>query len=183
LQRDRNALLNDLVDGHIAVHERGPEVEAEDVLHVGPELDEPGVVEGVEALETELQRKRPAAALELERTSADPAHEREGHEHYDEDQRDGPEQSPDNEGGHAGLDSAGKQELGRSADTPDGGQAVRWAADSAGMAVRAPALRDPVPEIEDLWIPLSDGARLSAHLWLPPRAEPAPLPAACEALA
>ena len=49
------------------------------------------------------------------------------------------------------------------------------------MAVRAPAPRDPaIREIDDLWIPLSDGARLSAHLWLPPQAELEPVPAIVE---
>jgi uncharacterized protein len=49
------------------------------------------------------------------------------------------------------------------------------------MAVRAPAQQDPpVREIDDLWIPLSDGARLSAHLWLPPQAELTPVPAVVE---
>jgi putative CocE/NonD family hydrolase len=49
------------------------------------------------------------------------------------------------------------------------------------MAVRAPAQQDPpVREIDDLWIPLSDGARLSAHLWLPPQAEQTPVPAVVE---
>jgi uncharacterized protein len=49
------------------------------------------------------------------------------------------------------------------------------------MAVRAPASPDPgVREIEDLWIPISDGTRLSAHLWLPPRAEQEPVPAVVE---
>jgi putative CocE/NonD family hydrolase len=49
------------------------------------------------------------------------------------------------------------------------------------MAVPARAHPEPsVREIEDLWIPLSDGARLSAHLWLPPRAELEPVPAVVE---
>jgi putative CocE/NonD family hydrolase len=49
------------------------------------------------------------------------------------------------------------------------------------MAVRAPASPHPaVDETEDLWIPLSDGARLSAHLWLPAHAETEPVPAVVE---
>ncbi len=49
------------------------------------------------------------------------------------------------------------------------------------MAVRAPAQPDPrIREIDDLWIPLPDGARLSAHLWLPPQAELTPVPAVVE---
>jgi putative CocE/NonD family hydrolase len=49
------------------------------------------------------------------------------------------------------------------------------------VAVRAPAQPDPrIREIDDLWIPLSDGARLSAHLWLPPQAELTPVPAIVE---
>jgi uncharacterized protein len=49
----------------------------------------------------------------------------------------------------------------------------------SGMALRLPQ-RDPVREIDDLWIPLPDGGRLSAHLWLPPGAEAAPVPAVVE---
>jgi putative CocE/NonD family hydrolase len=49
------------------------------------------------------------------------------------------------------------------------------------VAVRAPAQPDPgIREIDDLWIPLSDGARLSAHLWLPPQADLTPVPAIVE---
>src|SRR5688500_20176357 len=49
------------------------------------------------------------------------------------------------------------------------------------MSVPARAQPEPaVREIENLWIPLSDGARLSAHLWLPPRAETEPVPAVVE---
>jgi uncharacterized protein len=48
-----------------------------------------------------------------------------------------------------------------------------------GMAVRLPE-RDPVREVDDLWIPLPDGGRLSAHLWLPPAADAAPVPAVVE---
>ena len=48
------------------------------------------------------------------------------------------------------------------------------------MAVPA---RTPLPEIRELegiWIPLSDGARLSARLWLPPEADAEPVPAVVE---
>jgi uncharacterized protein len=48
------------------------------------------------------------------------------------------------------------------------------------MAVPARAQPEPVREIEDVWIPLSDGARLSARLWLPPGAEARPVPAVVE---
>jgi putative CocE/NonD family hydrolase len=49
------------------------------------------------------------------------------------------------------------------------------------VAFRVPAPHDPaVREIDDLWIPLSDGARLSAHLWLPAEADVAPVPAIIE---
>ena len=44
------------------------------------------------------------------------------------------------------------------------------------MALRLPQ-RDLVTEVDDLWIPLPDGGRLSAHLWLPPGADAAPVPA------
>jgi len=47
------------------------------------------------------------------------------------------------------------------------------------MALRVPQ-RAPVSEVDDLWIPLPDGARLSAHLWLPPGADAAPVPAIVE---
>jgi len=48
------------------------------------------------------------------------------------------------------------------------------------MAFRLPE-RQPVHEVDDLWIPLPDGGRLSAHLWLPPGAETTPVPAIVEA--
>jgi len=47
------------------------------------------------------------------------------------------------------------------------------------MALHVPQ-RVAVSEIDDLWIPLPDGARLSAHLWLPPGADTAPVPAIVE---
>ena len=47
------------------------------------------------------------------------------------------------------------------------------------MALRVPQ-RAPVSEVDDLWIPLPDGGRLSAHLWLPPGADAAPVPAIVE---
>jgi len=47
------------------------------------------------------------------------------------------------------------------------------------VALRVPQ-RAPVSEVDDLWIPLPDGARLSAHLWLPPGADAAPVPAIVE---
>jgi putative CocE/NonD family hydrolase len=40
----------------------------------------------------------------------------------------------------------------------------------------------PVREIENLWIPLPDGARLAARVWLPADAEDAPVPALLEYL-
>jgi uncharacterized protein len=49
------------------------------------------------------------------------------------------------------------------------------------MAVPAKAPAQPaVRELEDVWIPLSDGARLSARLWLPPGAQREPVPAIVE---
>jgi putative CocE/NonD family hydrolase len=48
-----------------------------------------------------------------------------------------------------------------------------------GMALRLPQ-PVPVSEVDDLWIPLPDGGRLSAHLWLPPDADAAPVPAIVE---
>ena len=45
-----------------------------------------------------------------------------------------------------------------------------------------PALPRAVREIENLWIPLSDGTRLAARLWLPEDAERAPVPALLEYL-
>ena len=47
------------------------------------------------------------------------------------------------------------------------------------MALRLPQPA-PVREVDDLWIPLPDGGRLSAHLWLPPGADAAPVPAIVE---
>jgi uncharacterized protein len=48
-----------------------------------------------------------------------------------------------------------------------------------GVALRLPQPA-PVREVDDLWIPLPDGGRLSAHLWLPPGADAAPVPAIVE---
>src|SRR5947209_875024 len=45
-----------------------------------------------------------------------------------------------------------------------------------------PALPRAVREIENLWIPLSDGTRLAARLWLPEDAARAPVPALLEYL-
>ena len=39
-----------------------------------------------------------------------------------------------------------------------------------------------VREIENVWIPLSDGCRLAARIWLPDDAEAAPVPAILEYL-
>ena len=67
------------------------------------------------------------------------------------------------------------------AEMLDAHEAVRTVADSAGMSVPARVQPQPaVREIEGLWIPLSDGARLSARLWLPPEAEVEPVPAVVE---
>ena len=40
----------------------------------------------------------------------------------------------------------------------------------------------PVREIENLWLPLPDGARLAARIWLPADAESHPVPALFEFL-
>ena len=40
----------------------------------------------------------------------------------------------------------------------------------------------PVKEIENLWIPLSDGTKLAARMWLPVDAEENPVPALLEYL-
>jgi putative CocE/NonD family hydrolase len=48
-----------------------------------------------------------------------------------------------------------------------------------GVALRLPQPA-PIREVDDLWIPLPDGGRLSAHLWLPPGADAAPVPAIVE---
>jgi uncharacterized protein len=48
------------------------------------------------------------------------------------------------------------------------------------MSVPAQPRPLPVSEIEGLWIPLSDGTRLSARLWLPPEADAVPVPAVVE---
>ena len=49
------------------------------------------------------------------------------------------------------------------------------------MAIRLPQPAELVTELGDLGIPLPDGSRLSAHLWLPPGAEADPVPAIVEA--
>ena len=38
----------------------------------------------------------------------------------------------------------------------------------------------PFREIENVWIPLPDGCRLAARMWLPEGAEGAPVPAILE---
>jgi hypothetical protein len=48
------------------------------------------------------------------------------------------------------------------------------------MAITLPG-REPLQEVDDLWIPLPDGGRLSAHLWLPGEAGRKPVPAIVEA--
>lgn len=49
------------------------------------------------------------------------------------------------------------------------------------MSVPARIQEEPgVIELENVWIPLSDGSRLSARLWLPPEAEAQPVPAVVE---
>src|ERR1700741_3882674 len=40
-----------------------------------------------------------------------------------------------------------------------------------------PTLPHPIREIENTWIPLSDGTRLAARIWLPVAAEQNPVPA------
>ena len=47
------------------------------------------------------------------------------------------------------------------------------------MKIRA-GFPHAVREIEHLWIPLRDGCRLAARMWLPERAERAPVPAVVE---
>jgi hypothetical protein len=69
---------------------------------VVPELDEPGFAEAVVALEAKLERVGNSPRLEPKRAASCPAHEREGDQHDDEDERDRPEKSPKDEGGHAG---------------------------------------------------------------------------------
>lgn len=49
------------------------------------------------------------------------------------------------------------------------------------MAIRLPQPAELVTELDDLWIPLPDGSRLAARLWLPPGAEADPVPAVIEA--
>src|SRR6056297_1248558 len=41
-------------------------------------------------------------------------------------------------------------------------------------------LPNPIHEIEHVWIPLSDGTRLAARIWMPEDAESAPVPAILE---
>src|SRR5512133_3546279 len=48
------------------------------------------------------------------------------------------------------------------------------------MAVRVPRPAELVEEHGDVWIPLPDGGRLSARLWLPPGARSKPVPAVVE---
>src|SRR5882724_7665895 len=53
---------------------------------------------------------------------------------------------------------------------------------AAGVRHLISSLPRPVREIENLWIPLADGTRLAARLWLPEDAERQPVPALLEYL-
>jgi putative CocE/NonD family hydrolase len=48
------------------------------------------------------------------------------------------------------------------------------------MAIRVARPAEPIEEHGDVWIPLPDGGRLSARLWLPPGARAEPVPAIVE---
>jgi putative CocE/NonD family hydrolase len=48
------------------------------------------------------------------------------------------------------------------------------------MAIRVARPAEPIEERGDVWIPLPDGGRLSARLWLPPGARSDPVPAIVE---
>ncbi|HEY7003729.1 MAG TPA: CocE/NonD family hydrolase [Gaiellaceae bacterium] len=48
------------------------------------------------------------------------------------------------------------------------------------MAIRVARPAELVEELGDVWIPLADGGRLSARLWLPPGARSEPVPAVVE---
>jgi uncharacterized protein len=50
----------------------------------------------------------------------------------------------------------------------------------AWMAIRVARPAEPIEELGEVWIPLPDGGRLSARLWLPPGARSAPVPAVVE---
>jgi putative CocE/NonD family hydrolase len=54
---------------------------------------------------------------------------------------------------------------------------------SNGASVTVHPLAEPAraPQERDLWIPMPDGARLAAHVWLPPEAETSPVGAILEA--
>ena len=38
----------------------------------------------------------------------------------------------------------------------------------------------PIQELENIWIPMSDGIQLAARLWMPEKAERKPVPAILE---
>ena len=38
----------------------------------------------------------------------------------------------------------------------------------------------PIKEVENLWVPLSDGTHLAARMWLPKKADQNPVPALLE---
>ena len=97
IQRDGEVLLDDVVDRLVPLHERRPEVEGEDALHVIEVLRVPGPVEVVLPVEVALDRDRDGALGDLERIPLDLPHHDEGHEDDQEDDRDRPQSPPDDE--------------------------------------------------------------------------------------
>src|SRR5437879_650447 len=69
---------------------------------------------------------------------------------------------------------------------PRSGRGQRGAGGAAPVTLHPPpvvtSFPRPVREIENLWIPLADGTRLAARIWLPQDAERDPVPAVLEFL-
>ncbi|MBA3243770.1 MAG: hypothetical protein H0T61_01150 [Actinobacteria bacterium] len=100
LERDRRGALDDVVHGEVALDERRPEVERDDVLDVMGELDEPRL-EVVEVAQEALVGLRDADVplRRRERTAACAAEQGVGREHDEEDERDRPQDAPKDEAG------------------------------------------------------------------------------------
>jgi hypothetical protein len=85
----------------VAVHEARAELERDHMADIRRELDEPGLVQVVEVSQLLLERggQTRCAFGRLEGAAARAAHEQEGEEHHEQQDRNRPEDATDDEGG------------------------------------------------------------------------------------
>jgi hypothetical protein len=93
-------LLDDVVDGPVARHERRAEVEREHALDVVRVLHVPGLVEVELPLQVLLDRDRDGPLGPAEGVAADLLHHHERQEDHEKQDGDRPEDPADDEGGH-----------------------------------------------------------------------------------